>query len=395
MNNDIREEQLASTTPPEEQPSPSPKQHESERAEELSVGGFRNNFAGPLSENQIETNPASQSYSSSLTLSSDDSIPVDGRSLHQATLSVHLSDTTGRMEVEPLTHETQATYLSGFSEPVQVNQQPPAFLAPEPSRFRSNREAAEYWLKQIYEKIRLIDVDEIAGEPVRGALKLILPLIFANYNPEDPTCPDPRIGAHKVKLLFFMRRDQYVKKAWSHLKAVVREELRQEPEFEVDYVFENIFGRGTFDSLKIDVIEYIIRNYTLFRMIFNREFFRNLREELNKQTLRDIEAHFLKKLDGYLTGAEGGREEAMAHFRADRSVKTPFTFLENNTSLIILVNQFIKQLMRIEMDRAGNMQRMNTLTALREELINYADIRKWTLPGCRFKRSQIVSFVSG
>jgi hypothetical protein len=312
------------------------------------------------------------------------------------------------MDEEQLPHESQAVFFSGYSESEDESRHSSTVLAPEPSPVRSNRTDTEYWLREIYEKNRLFDLDDIKEEAVRGSLQLILPLIFDSCNPEDPTCPDQRTGANKAKLLIFMRKDQYVKKAWSKLKTMIyskhkrpktlktaaHEKLRQELVFEAeaDKVFENLFGSGTCDGLKVESIEYIISNENIFKMIFNKEFFRKLREELNKQTLHDIKVNFLNKLDGYLTGAEGGREEAMAHFRADRSVKTPFTFLENNTSLVILVDQFIKQLKK--MDGAGKEPLTNTLTSLREELTKYADLRKWTLSGCKFKKSEIVSFVS-
>ena len=408
MDNDTREEQLRSRMFPEEHFKTFIKQNEFGKTEEFSLDGCTNYDEETLSGNMIPTNPASQSYSSSLMLPADDSKQVDGWTLQQDIYSDHFSDPTGRMDEEQLPHESQAVFFSGYSESEDESRHSSTVLAPEPSPVRSNRTDTEYWLREIYEKNRLFDLDEIAEEAVRGSLQLILPLIFDSCNPEDPTCPDQRTGANKAKLLIFMRKDQYVKKAWSKLKTMIyskhkrpktlktaaHEKLRQELVFEAeaDKVFENLFGSGTCDGLKVESIEYIIRNENIFKMIFNKEFFRKLREELNKQTLHDIKVNFLNKLDGYLTGAEGGREEAMAHFRADRSVKTPFTFLENNTSLVILVDQFIKQLKK--MDGAGKEPLTNTLTSLRDELTKYADTRKWTLSGCKFKKSEIVSFVS-
>ena len=406
MDNDTREEQLRSRMFPEEHFKTFIKQNEFRKIEEFSLDGCTNYDEETLSGNMIPTNPASQSYSSSLMLPADDSKQVDGWTLQQDIYSDHFSDPTGRMDEEQLPHESQVAFYSGYSESEDESRHSSTVLAPEPSPVRSNRTDTEYWLREIYEKNRLFDLDEIAEEAVRGSLQLILPLIFESCNPEDPTCPDQRTGANKAKLLIFMRKDQYVKKAWSKLKTMIyskhkrpktlktaaHEKLRQELAFEADKVFENLFGSGTCDGLKVESIEYIIRNENIFKMIFNKEFFRKLREELNKQTLHDIKVNFLNKLDGYLTGAEGGREEAMAHFRADRSVKTPFTFLENNTSLVILVDQFIKQLKK--MDGAGKEPLTNTLTSLRDELTKYADTRKWTLSGCKFKKSEIVSFVS-
>ena len=410
MDNDTREEQLRSRMFPEEHFKTFIKQNEFRKIEEFSLDGCTNYDEETLSGNMIPTNPASQSYSSSLMLPADDSKQVDGWTLQQDIYSDHFSDPTGRMDEEQLPHESQVAFYSGYSESEDESRHSSTVLAPEPSPVRSNRTDTEYWLREIYEKNRLFDLDEIAEEAVRGSLQLILPLIFDSCNPEDPTCPDQRTGANKAKLLIFMRKDQYVKKAWSKLKTMIyskhkrpktlktaaHEKLRQELVFEAeaDKVFENLFGSGTCDGLKVESIEYIISNENIFKMIFNKDFFRKLREELNKQTLHDIKVNFLNKLDGYLTGAEGGREEAMAHFRADRSVKTPFTFLENNTSLVVLVDQFIKQLKKMEMDGAGKEPLTNTLTSLRDDLTKYADTRKWTLPGCKFKKSEIVSFVS-
>lgn len=408
MNRDIREEQLRDKMYPDGQFKPPYQQNEFEKPQEFSLEGFPNFTEETLSGNMIPLNPASQSYSSCLILPADDSKEFHGCTLPHEFYSDLFSDPTGRMDEESLPHNSELAFYSGYSESEEESRQSSISLAPEPLPVGRNKRAAEYWLREIYEKNRLFDLDEIGEEAVRGSLEMILPLIFAYFNPEDPTCPDQRTGEKKAKLLIFMRKDQYVKKAWSKLKTMIyskhkrpktlktvaHEKLRQELEFEADNVFNNLFGSSTCDGLLVESIEYIIKNVKVFKMIFTREFFRNLREELNKQTLHDIEINFLKKLDGYLSGAEGGREEAMAHFRVDRSVKTPFTFLENNTSLVIFVDQFIKQLKKMEMGGADKLPLMNTLTSIRDELIKYAETKNWTLSGSKFKKSEIVSFVS-
>ena len=175
--------------------------------------------------------------------------------------------------------------------------------------------------------------------------------------------------------------------------SVAQQLLREELACQPDEVFENLFGSSTCDGLKTESIEYILNSEQTFRLIFTKEFFREIREALNRQTLHDIEVNLLNKLDACLAGSQAGRAQAAAHFRSCRSVKTPFTFLENNTALVVLVDQFIKKLKKLDISRAAKEARSNVLEALRKELNEFAEIKRWMLPGCRFKKSEIVSFV--
>ena len=404
MGNVISKMELSSTTPPEEQPNPSPKKSKTEGAELFGFRDSRFNFAEPLSQDSIPINPADLSYSSDPFFSADDSKKIVGFPFCQSCYFADHFNTTGRNDQEQFPHDPQPVYFSGYSGLEEDHQQPPAFLAPEPRRFRNSRKTTELWLREIYEDNRLVDPVVIPSEAVKRSIELILPLIYENHKANEPIRPDVSIGASDVKLLIFMRRDQYVKKAWSKVKIMVckRQERPKilEPvagdqlgqgQPEIKDIFDNVFGKGPCDCLKMKTIEYIIRNYTLFRMIFNLEFFYNLREELNKETLQDIKDLLLKKLYRYLAGLKGGWEEAEAHFRADLLVKTPFTFLQNNASLIFLVNQFFKQLHKMEMNGADKARKKKTLTSLRKKLIKYANTRNWTLISRNFWKSEIFS----
>jgi hypothetical protein len=309
--------------------------------------------------------------------------------------------------IETMSH-THSGFISGISE-MDVGTSNNTVLAPVFSGPRSFRESTNYYLRQIYEHNRLVDLEEIPEEKVRDSIQMILPVIFDSFNPQDPTRPDDIEGCtRKIKLLAFMRKDQYVKKAWSKLKTslystykkpktlktTAHDQLKKELSLDHDDVFENLFGSNTCDGLKVESINYILANECIFNKIFDHCFFRKLRGELNDQTIHDIEINFLKKFDPYFQGEQDGAQKAASHFRNDRSVKTPFTFLENNTSLIILLDQFIKQLKKIDSISEANKQLMkNRLTSIREELIAYAQAKNWVLTGCKFKKSEIVSFL--
>lgn len=361
----------------------------------------------------INAAPADPQYMSQSWFASDDLKKVLHNCMEEEALDSTRSYSTGRMEEELPSFEIQAGYYSGMSESEsQSEPQTSSFVsAPEPSAPKSSKDFVKQSLEKIYKYISLPDLDEIADEKTRNCIEMILPIIFQNHDPEDPTRPDAIAGCNrKVKLMIFMRKDQYVKKAWSKvktslynkhkkpktLKTAAHEKLKQELAFEDMQVFENLFGSGTCDGLKVESIEYILANQSAFKKIFDHQFFRELRDELDAQTMHDIETNYLKKLEPYLAEGAGEKQraEVAGHFRSDRSVKTPFTCLENNTSLIILVDQFIKQLKKTTILAEGaKVSLMSTLTSLRNELTQYARTKNWMLEGAKFKKSEIASFL--
>ena len=354
---------------------------------------------------------ASRSYSSVSIIATDDCKIVDTEGMHLEPLggSRHLS--TGRMDQEDFQYEEQTGFFSGDSERKEEPSKSRPVLAPDSSINNITRGALKYYFRLVYEENELIDLECIPYKKVREAIIIVLPAILKHYDPRDPLKPDRIPGCNRIiKLLVFMRKDQYVKKAWSKIKTLIyyrykrpkmlktnaHELLKRELEFDQDHdaAFENLFGSGTCDGLKVESIEYILCNQSLFNCIFNEDFFIDLREELNNQTLKDIETNLLKKLDRFLSGEKGGWEESAGYFSKKRSVKTPFTFLENNTSLIILVDRFIKQLNKTTaITEANKLSHMRKLTSLRRSLCQYAEINNWTLPGCKFKKSEIISFL--
>ncbi len=377
---------------------------------------------------QLLNFPDDLSYFSFPTIADEESLPFDqfclkqeqlgstakgeeltsGKNLFFNEFQHHAPQFKGRMDEEHFITEPQTNCFLALIWPANATKLSLTGLAPDTISPMDNLESARFWLRQIYEQNRLFDLNEIAEEPVRVSIGLILPIIFEYYDPQNPTGPDVRTKPHKAKLLIFMRKDQYVKKAWSKLKttiyarykgpktlkSVAQQQIRAELACESEQVFENLFGSGTCDGLKSESIEFILNNDQTFRTIFTNEFFRLVREALNRQTHHDIEINFVNKLDKYLTGSEEGRASATAHFRTRRSVKTPFTFLENNTALAVLVDQFIKKLKNMQMPRSEKESRMRALNAIRSEIREFAEKMNWTLPGCAFKRSEIVSFIS-
>jgi hypothetical protein len=325
--------------------------------------------------------------------------------------------------ISPLTNDPTQTGQSMDEEELDVNLDiHPVFLlgvserldvglgqSQEFSRPKSHRASTNDYLRQIYEQNRLVDLEEIADKKARATIQMVMSVICESFDPQDPTRPDDIKGCtRKIKLLAFMRKDQYVKKAWSMvkillyspyknsktLKSTAHNNLKKDLFLNDDNVFQNLFGSNTCDGLKVESVKYILTSECIFNKIFDHCFFRKLRRELNNQTIHEIEINFLKKFDPYFQGEQDRPQKAASHFRKDRSVKTPFTFLENNTSLIILLDKFIKQLKKIDsISEANKLLKMKRLTSIREELIAFAQTNNWVLTGCKFKKSEIVSFL--
>ena len=366
-----------------------------------------------ISNNFISTNPAGFNYTSEPILLFDEMAKVGQNSMEEEDLNNTRSNTTCRMEEEIKSLDGRGCFYSGCSglEEESESQQSNRVLAPESSAVQDSKELTKKHLEMIYQHTRLPDLQEIADEKTRNCIQMILPILFQNYDPQNPTKQDKIAGCdRKIKLMIFMRKDQYVKKAWSKLKSslynkykkpktlktTAHDMLKEELALNHEQVFENLFGSGTCDGLKVESIEHILANKSMFNKIFDHQFFRELRAELDSQTLKDIEVNFLKKLESYLdiNGGEKEKSETTSRFRSDRSVKTPFTFLENNTSLIILVDQFIKQLKKTSaIPESEKVSQKNKLESLRKELTDYARTKGWVLEGCKFKKSEIVSFL--
>ena len=357
----------------------------------------------------IKANSASDAYISHSLLAHDDGMRVDPLGMDLEMLDGAQCYSNGRMDQEDFLHYFEPANFASDSDSKEEPSKSRPVLAPDSLDLRKPRDSAEYFLRLIYEQNQLFDLEDIADQTVRDSMLMILPLLFHNFDPADPLKPDQIQGCNrKVKLMVFMRKDQYVKKAWSKLKTVLyskfknpktlktnaQEQLKEELAFNHKQAFENLFGSSTCDGLKVESIEYILSNDSTFSKIFETTFFKKLREELNLQTLHDIEINFLKKLDPFLSGEQGGWEKSKEKLRKDRAVKTPFTYLENNTALVVLVDQFIKQLKKTTVVSEAKKVSLSTrLTSLRKYLVEFAETRKWTLPGCKFKKSEIVSFL--
>lgn len=335
----------------------------------------------------------------------------------------------GHMLEEVLVADPRAGFNSSDSDLSDPSDLRSESELPHDPQAHKNRPEILTALIRVFEKMEKVDPSDITCPRERACFEAILGLILQEYDPADPTLPDPRTTLHKAKLLHPKRRDQYIKKGLSKLKMLIysrhkrpktkkedaHNTLRLELSFDDPQAFENIFGETTCDGIKGSSIEYILRNHTTFERIFNKEFFRNLRQALNEQTHRDIQVNFMDKIKGYLAGEQEIAEIKASFDPNKRSVKTPFTYLENNTAMIIIVDQFLKQLRELKKKlMAGGEEdqdmeegpirlapmnshtiesRIKTLNQLREELDNYAQVRRWTLPGCKFKKSEIVSFV--
>jgi hypothetical protein len=220
------------------------------------------------------------------------------------------------------------------------------------------RNSAFHYLRQMYKHNRLVDLQEIPHQKVRAAIEKVLPAIFFRFDPEDPTRPDEIEGcSHKVKLLIFMRKDQYVKKAWSKLKTTLGLELLQ-----------NLTDCKESHWLTVNTVKRILTDETIFNQIFDHDAFRKTRTNLNKQTNHDIETIFLSRFRPFFAGDQT-IEDVASYFQQGRCVKTPFTYLENNTSLIVLLDQFTRQLKKMDSIPPGTKQRMmKRLDSIREEL---------------------------
>jgi hypothetical protein len=262
-------------------------------------------------------------------------------------------------------------------------------------------------MREVFQKQRYPDTQMIHDPVVQQALTIALRLVLDNDDEIDKAHKKSSTAAFNLRMLKTKRRDQYIKKVWSRLRTVIYLEYKKPKTSKVTALnnlklnfdcsdskeskFENFFGKEASKGLSRETENYILDNNTIFYHVFNFKFFEGLRLALNKQTRREISVNLVSNFRRFLEGNEDLPTLMKKMSPHKKEVKKPFTYQENNTALLLLIDNFQKCLLNKNDEAANN--KKATLIALSKQVKDYADEKGWILHENNFRKNKIISFL--